>query len=625
MDKEVIDALIEKKPKLAPHRSKLEAMQPGGYIIHKSWGLGKIESYDPGIGKMIINFEKDKQGHAMDPTFFVDKIEVILPGHIIAQHRNDQPAIDAIIKDEPVEIINRILAHKENRQASTLEIEKILSFLIGPLKYKKWWNATKKILVKDPKIGVPKKKSEPYVLRDVPITPVEEILDEFRRIRNPLSKIELAEKLHALASDQEELQKHLPEILDTLTKSIQESSSQLTQADRLHGVWVRNNLARGLHEDVEVLEPTSASIILETGSFIKLASELPSNYYTRLIDLLTRVFPDKWDNITISLVKEGSGKLLNDAVSFLVNQEKWDLLKESLDRWVSEQSAKSPVLLWIIKNRNAVKYERVTKGLMEPRLLSSIFYAIDYEALQKTTNKRIPLADILSEDRDLIPDLLVDANLETARDLAQSLLANQGFEELTKKSLLARFIRQFPSIQELVTGEAKEGPKNDLIISQASYDVRQNEYKELIEVKIPENKDAIAKAREHGDLKENSEYKMAREDQTVLMARKAQLEYDLGRSQITDFTGVTDDVVGIGSVVKLRAGSSEKDTTYSILGAWDSDPDKNILSYKTPLGQSLLGKAVGETVEIEIDNVQESWSILGISRWVDKGKAKKKK
>jgi transcription elongation factor GreA len=344
-----------------------------------------------------------------------------------------------------------------------------------------------------------------------------------------------------------------------------------------------------------------------------------------LIDLLTRVFPDKWDNITISLVKEGSGKLLNDAVSFLVAQEKWELLRDSMDRWVVEQSAKSPVLLWIIKNRHSAKYEKIVKGLMEPRLLSSIFYAIDYEALQKTTNKRIPLADILSEDRDLIPDLLVDANLETARDLAQALLANQGFEELTKKSLLARFIRQFPSIQELVTGESKEGPKNDLIISQESYDVRQNEYKELIEVKIPENKQAIATAREHGDLKENSEYKMAREDQTVLMARKAQLEYDLGRSQITDFSNVSEDVVGIGSVVKLRAGSSNKDTTYSILGAWDSDPDKNILSYKTPLGQSLLGSNVGDTVEIEIDNVQESWTVKGISRWVDQPKGKTKK
>ena len=205
------------------------------------------------------------------------------------------------------------------------------------------------------------------------------------------------------------------------------------------------------------------------------------------------------------------------------------------------------------KNRQTKKYEKTLNSLATPKLLSAIFYAIDYEALQKTTNKRIPLADVLSEDRDLIPDLLADADVETARDLAQSLISNQGFEELTKKSLLARFIRQFPTIQELVTGDVSE-VKDDLIVSQKSFDARQVEYKELVEVKIPENKEAIATAREHGDLRENAEYKMAREDQTTLMARKAQLEVDLQRAQITDFTAVSADAVGVGSIVDLEAG-----------------------------------------------------------------------
>ena len=618
MDKEVIDALIEKKPKLIAYREKLEAMQPGSFIVHKSWGLGQIVSYDQALGKMIINFEnEEKQGHAMDPAFFVDKIDVIPEGHIIARHRQDPAEIDQQLKDSRVEIIIQILQQKNNRQASILDIEKTLSLLIGESKYKKWWNATKKELVKDPRIGVPAKKSEPYILRDVPISPEEEILEEFRSIRNSKNKILLAEKLFALSTDKTDLKKDLPEILDTLTQSIKESSSQLSQADRLHGVWVRNDLARDIHEDVEILEPTSASIIQETASFVNLAADLPSGYYGRLLDLLTRVFPEKWTTITLSIIKEGSGKLLSEAISFLTKQDQWDLLQESMDRWVSEQGIKSPVLLWIVKNRQTKKYEKTLNSLATPKLLSAIFYAIDYEALQKTTNKRIPLADVLSEDRDLIPDLLADADVETARDLAQSLISNQGFEELTKKSLLARFIRQFPTIQELVTGDVSE-VKDDLIVSQKSFDARQVEYKELVEVKIPENKEAIATAREHGDLRENAEYKMAREDQTTLMARKAQLEVDLQRAQITDFTAVSADAVGVGSIVDLEAGSTGQKVTYSILGAWDSDPDKNILSYKTPLGQSLLGSSVGESVEIEIDNLRETWTVKGLARWVDK-------
>ena len=94
MDKEAIDSLIEKNPKLGIYRENLEAMQQGNYLIHKSWGLGRIESYDQGLGKIIINFEQDKQGHAMDPAFFVDKIEIIPEGHIIARHRNNPEEIE---------------------------------------------------------------------------------------------------------------------------------------------------------------------------------------------------------------------------------------------------------------------------------------------------------------------------------------------------------------------------------------------------------------------------------------------------------------------------------------------------------------------------------------------------
>ena len=368
MDKEVIDSLIEKKPKLGAYREKLEGMQPGCYIVHKSWGLGKIESYDQALGKMIINFENDdeKQGHPMDPAFFVDKIDVIPENHVITRHRSDSTKIEQQLKEQPVEVIIQILEQKKDRQASVIDIEKTLVLLLGETRYKKWWNATKKLLVKEPRIGVPPKKTEPYVLRDVPITPEEEILEEFHRIKNPKSKILLAEKLRALSSDKKELEKDLPEIFDILTHSIQKSSTHLSQADRLHGVWVRNDLGRGLEEDVEELDPTSASIIQETASFVGLAAELPTAYCCRLLELLTRVFPDKWPTITLGIVREGSGKLLTDSINFRIEKEKLDLLEESFGRWVAEQGIKSPILLWIVKNRHSKKFGRIMAGLMTP-------------------------------------------------------------------------------------------------------------------------------------------------------------------------------------------------------------------------------------------------------------------
>ena len=127
---------------------------------------------------------------------------------------------------------------------------------------------------------------------------------------------------------------------------------------------------------------------------------------------------------------------------------------------------------------------------------------------------------------------------------------------------------------------------------------------------------AIATAREHGDLKENSEYKMAKQDQTMLMARKGMLERDLARARITDFTEASNEQVSVGSIVEVK-GASSGNATYTILGAWDSEPEKNIVSYKTPLGTALVGKQINETVTVKSGGNEEDYTIVSISRYVD--------
>ncbi len=490
--------------------------------------------------------------------------------------------------------------------------------MIGPIKYKKWWTATKKLLVKDPRIGVPLKKTDPYIYRDEPVKPEDEILEQFHATKNSKQKIELGEKLYALSENISVIREELPQILEELTDAIANAKS-LSMADRLHGVWVRNNLARDLHEDVEALEPSSASILDATNDYSELAADLPAQYFKRYLDLISRTYPDKWQAMVEDLLRNSSGKFTSECINFMLENDMQDRISYCLDRWLKEQTIKGPLLFWVVKNRASKKYNDIIEPLVNPRLLAAMFYAIDYEALQNASTRRIPLADLLSDDTSLIPDLLADANVETANDLAQTLLLNQGFEDLTKKSLLARFIKQFPTVQSLLAGEAAETSEEEaLIVSQDSFNAAKAEYEELITKKIPENKEAIQIAREHGDLKENSEYKMARQDQDILLSRKNELEVDLSRARVTDFTDATTENVGIGSIVDLKNASTGKKQKYSILGAWDSDPDNDVLSYKTPLAQALLGKESGATVSTKIGGNEEEWTVLGIARWVDK-------
>ena len=616
MNLEVIDRLIEKDPSLESSRPALEAMKEGACCIHRSWGFGQISGYDPEREMILIDFEEeDRKNHAMDPVFCLGNWRFYPMTTFLSKHRSNPSEVETMAKKEPVNLVISILGNCEDGCAQTREIERILSYLLGPTKGKKWWTATKKLLVKDPRVAVPNKKTEPYVLRDEPVKPEQEVLLDFFDEKRSTHKIILAEKLFDLATEKEDLQADLPRVLHELTVAIMEARN-LTQAERLYGIWVRNNLARDVEEDVEKLEPTSASILDECKDELPaLADQLPTKFHRRFLDLISRVYEENWKTTVVHLLQNTSFKFSGECAHFLVDKEESKLLLKSLNNSLDEQTLKAPVLLWILKFRELSKFKDLLTDLIGPRLLTAVFSAIDYESLQNASSRRIPLAEILSDDRELLPTILQKGTAENAKDLAQALILNPGFEDLSKKSLLARFIKKFPEIQDILDGKNDSDASSEstvqvtddsLIVSQASYDQKMEDLDLLNKEKIPANSQAIEAARELGDLRENAEYQMAKDEQKVLLARQSELQTDLMRAKPTDFMDAPTDFVGIGSIVNLIDSNSGENQRYVILGAWDSDPDNNILSYLTPLGQKLLGKKNGENVETEVEgNVQE--------------------
>jgi len=619
MNKEAIDLLIQKNPKLKRFRAKLEAMQPGAYCVHRAWGLGQIREYDERDNRLIIEFQGDRGTHSMDPVFCVDKLDILDEKDILVRAQTEKETVESMIKNHPTDLVADILSRTPENKATALEIETVLSRLMGAARFKKWWTQARKALVKDPRIAVPAKKTDPFVLREVPVRAEDEVLDDFFETKAPKKKINLASKLIDLSVKHEDIKEELPNILDDLKNSLKETR-QLNPGERLYGIWVRNDLARFIHSDVESLEPTSASLILESSNLSALAEQIPASHYNRFLDLIRRTLPDQWERVTFDLLKTSSGKLTVECIHFLLEHGKEEEIAQTLQRWLVEQNLKAPVLTWILKNRGSRKYANLIRGLMTPRLLSAIFFAIDYEALQNTSTRRIPLAELVSDDQNMVGDLLEGASYETAHDLAQTLMLNQGFEDLSKKSLLARFIKLYPRIQNIVGGTAASMPDDqpeELVVSQASLDERKREYDTLVNERIPQNKEDIAEARGHGDLRENAEYKMARQEQDLLLARKNELETDIKRARVTDFKDAPTNTVTIGSRVTLSQASTGTVVTYSILGAWDGDPDKHVLSYQTPLARALLGKARGQQVALQIDGHEETWTVKEIGRWAE--------
>ena len=612
MNSDAVSALIAKTPSLKAVKAKLEAMKPGSYVVHQSWGFGQIKKFDEDSLKLHIDF-KGKKGHAMDPAFCVTTMEVLHEKHLLVRKETEPKKIAELIEENPVQLVVEALQAYEGNATSAIDLEITLTQVIGEEKFKKWWAAARKAISKDPRLSVPAKKTELFVLRDVPVSAQDEIVEQFGGTRSARRRIALAEDLLE-AADKKSPKAELNAILTSLAEAVKDSN-QLTASERLYGAAVRDDLAKLLGE-ATAYEPSQASLIGNVRDLTGIAEKIPVHFQRRFLELVKGTYPIEHRDLGFTLLKSSQGKFTTECINFLVENGHSEELAATLKRWQTEQNLRAPVLLWIVKNRHSKKFAKLLNDLITPRLLHAIFFAIDYEALQAASARRIPLGDILSEDTDLIAELLSTADPETARDLANTLMLNQGFEELTKKSLLARFIKIFPGIQSLVAADA-ESKEEQLIVSRESFERKRTEYEAIVSKKIPENSKAIATAREHGDLKENSEYKMAKQDQQVLMAQKGQLEKELGRARINDFKEASIDQVSVGTVVDVRNLTGGKTSRYTLLGAWDSNPDKNVISYKTPLGLALLGKKPGDQVKVKIGGTEESYEIVSLTRYVD--------
>jgi transcription elongation GreA/GreB family factor len=164
-------------------------------------------------------------------------------------------------------------------------------------------------------------------------------------------------------------------------------------------------------------------------------------------------------------------------------------------------------------------------------------------------------------------------------------------------------------LKENLAGSAsreKEVEEEVLHVSTASFKRRKAEFDDLVQRQIPENSKEIAVARSYGDLRENHEYKAAKEMQGILMRRQNEMSAELDRARVSDFEDAAGDVAAMGTEVQLQnVDSPEEIRTYHILGAWDSDPARGILSYKTEVGKTILGLPQGSIVELPLSKQEK--------------------
>jgi transcription elongation factor GreA len=587
----------------------LDQLKPGTFCLHKSWGFGKVNSWNLLLNQIIVDFQTKKQ-HLMQLKYATDSLQPLPENHILVQKTQNPDALKAKAREDVSGLFEMLLSSFGGKITADQVQKVMVPDLLPETEFKKWWDNAKKTLRKNGKFSIPTKKSEPITIRDRSLSYSDELLQHFQQARQLKDQVAALEKI----------------VKNGDTFSGQESDLQaiVGQVDEIGGRNVRLSAAHAIELLIVRDELLQRFQNLTPGSLTVI--QLMRENEARLPDIISRIaaakqravlnyylaaFPDDWDARLLQVLPHVGSRVVGEIAKIFVEQGRRDQFHQTLLRGIREHSVSSEVLAWLAKERGANHFAE----LVGPELIPAILSALERDQFSEI-RRGSKLHDLLIDDRELVPDIIVQAPLGQARDLMRRLMMSPAFEELNKRSLMARMIKIHGDLESMLTGEVEDRDES-LIVSWASLQKKKEEYDELITKKIPENTKEISVARSYGDLRENFEYKAAKEMQTVLMRRKAELEQMLERARGSSFDNVDTQQVSLGTTVTIQDLQSEETFSYSILGAWDSDPEKGILSYQTAIGQALLGKRPTEIVELPTESGSRRVEIVEISAFRD--------
>jgi transcription elongation GreA/GreB family factor len=577
---------------------KLSTLETGTYCLHKSWGVGRISSWDILSDKIIIDFE-GKPGHGLKISFALTSLEVLPDTHILSRRLSDLAGLKEMAKKEPSAIVELALK-SSGSQMSLDKLEGLLKpHIISEADYKKWWEGAKKALKSARHIVVPSKRQDPLVLRDSAEKPGGTMVQGF------LAKRDLKGKYTALLLIQKDL-----DLFETpaseLTPVFQDISDTVRKAWRLHLkeslqlLLARDELIESIPECEAPMGSMKVSdLVCEAKPLLaENIGGLPVAMLGRMYRSFPAAFPEGvWIAEILNHLTRTGGRAVAEIATVLDTNGELEVLSEFLKKAVRNRTLSSDLLIWICKERKGL-----AKSVFSIDLGNAILDAVEDDHVQGGPKRTGRLSDQLSTDKNLIQELVESTDSESLRHFAKRLMSTSVLDELTRRSLLARVIKARPEMEALMEENAEAREDNSLIASWESLEKKKAELDDLVNVKIPHNKSEIQIARDEGDLRENGGYKAARDQQSVLNRMKDQLEREVGLARGTDFAGAPTEKVGIGTIVDFKYLDDSSEETYTILGAWDGDIEKNIVSYLSEIAKALIGKAPGEETDLPTDS-----------------------
>ena len=570
------------------HVEPLAQLAEGGCCTHRSWGFGRIKTVDTVFARFTIDFP-GKAGHTMDLSFAAENLKPIPKDHILARKANDLESVRHLAAHH-LDLIKLVLNSYDGK-ATADQIQTVLVPDVIRDDWKKWWETAKREMKKDGHFIVPTKKTEPVVFQAKETSLQDRLIADFRAAKGLKARILVVAEVIKAVSDLTDKKGAAAEIITALNADI--TSYLRTQpAVALEAVFARDELAEAAGLQAATVEISAAQIWGQDLKFGPMLELIPAAKHHRALASYKEANPDHWQETLRGSLNFVSAKLVKELAGLLIAEGKMEVLKETLAKLIRQHTASSELLLWFGRERSDTFAD-----ILGPEVFRAMLTAMERDQFNEKRSNR--LRDFILEDHELLNELTATADIEVVKDLTRALQLSPVFDDMDKRSLLARLVKKHPAVQSLVSGEQTK-QDSTIQVSWESLERRRLEYQELVQKKIPANSKEIAIARSYGDLRENHEYKAAKEMQKIIMRQKEELEAQMMRARGMDFSNPKTDAVNIGTVVQATDLETNQSESFTILGAWDSDPDQGIISYLTPVAMALLNRKVGDEVEFEL-------------------------
>ncbi len=566
----------------------LRSMKNGMLCYSKTWGFGIIGRVDAFYQKVEVAFEK-KGDHELSFSYAAAALEVLTDDHLMAVRHNQPDEFVRLLKENPAEIIRMTLRSYGPLSLNLIQDHLVPDLLATEAAWKKFWDAARKDLKNDPLVEVPTKRTEPLRLRRKAKAYDQAWFEKFKNERDvpavfqKLDEIQ-AQKLSALEAYMAEA------IANRLAFAVKGGS--LNQPG-----WIAQAL---VYAEQIGIEPEGVDYVAELTKLARrddlpaLLEELPSRFMQAFISRLFTA-SETARSFLLRRLPEFGTTALNETVEALIRNGAEQELTEQIRDTVRHRACSPALLLWILRNEErAAGWQLTDKADLALQTIELIEQEHCGAALRAQNQLREQIEEIES-----LKNILLAMSDSQKRDFMRRISESPAWSKLDRQSLQAKVIKLCPDLHEIVLRKTNAAPKEkkQRITSKRSYQARKDHFEHIIKKEIPENSKEIELARSYGDLRENSEFKFAKEKQRLLGLQAEELQKALDEVKPTDFIGFPYDIVGIATGVEMVYADGSQETYY-ILGEWDQDESLHIISSQTGMAKALTGTKAGDRVKV---------------------------